>query len=1252
MRKTVFTILSFVLCATGLSAHTTIKDAVKINPTTVEVRYNDGRLLTVDFYGDNIVRLYRDDKSDVMHDPEAAHPARILTQNPRRNAGTISISQSGKAVSIASRSIRLDFDCTSTLLAITDLRTGRTVLSEKKPVSFAADSYRVTLAKTPNEYFYGGGVQNGRFSHAGHRIEIVNTNSWTDGGVSSPAPFYWSTAGYAVLCHTFAPGAYDFGEKDSTTVVLTHRSDYSDLFVMVDSKPEALLNDYYQLTGNPVLLPKFGFYEGHLNAYNRDYWKETTPGKGIRFEDGKWYTESQKDNGGIRESLNGENNNYPFSARAVVDRYAQADMPLGWVLPNDGYGAGYGQTNSLDGNIANLKAFGDYARSKGVEIGLWTQSQLHPIDRISPLLQRDIIKEVRDAGVRVLKTDVAWVGEGYSFGLNGITDVAQVMPYYGNGARPFIITLDGWAGTQRYAGVWTGDQKGGNWEYIRFHIPTYIGAGLSGLGNVTSDMDGIFGGRNLQVNVRDFEWKTFTPMQLNMDGWGSNPKYPQALGEPATSINRNYLKLKSMLLPYTYSCAFEATHGKPLMRAMMLEAPNAYTFGEATRYQYMFGPSLLVAPIYQATAMKEDGSDIRDGVYLPDGVWYDYFSGEPYQGGRIYNNLDVPLWKIPVFAKAGAIIPMANASNNVHQIDHGLRIFEVYPGPGNAFTLYDDDGTTEAYKHGAYSTTLISTSTDSRRQQMRIVISPSEGHFDGMETRQRTELRVNTWGGEPKGVTVKVNGKKFGGCQTRYEEQPELNRFSTPNSDAAKLSVKKNAQLVIDIPALDITADRVEVTVDGCRQALPLTVVEAPGHAVAAPEVKATAYSLTPKWQPDSDARYREIRFGGMTYTNIRGDSLVFDGLKPNTRYDFEMRKVGDYGAGLWTTFSATTGADPTENALHGLTATLTGTKDMDGFGVAHLFDFAESGDIWHTDYYSRAVPFTLNIDLHQTAQLDRIVYVPRQQGSNGRILDCTLSVSADGKTWTDEGRHTWSNDATKKTVVLADKPTARYLRLAVSQAVGDFGSGSELYVMKEPGTKTVIAGDINQDGVIDANDLTSYMNYTGLRKGDPDFDGYISKGDLNGNGIIDVADISEVATQLEGGISDKTQEKVDGAISLKANKPAFNAGDEVVVTVAGTGLKAVNGVGLNIPYPAQTLQFEKVEPMAVSQMANLTNNRTHHDGTTWIYPTFVNLGEKPTLSGSQTLFTLHFKALRKGRLNLEGVKKMLVDRQGGTKNE
>ena len=513
----------------------TIVSVQQINPTTVDVVFSNNQRMTFDFYGDNIFRMFQDNNGGILRDPEAKPEARILVDTPRRPVSKLDIQDDNGQVTITTGKVRLQLDKSTALLKVTNLTTNKIVFEETKPVVYEKGETILTLKENPDEYFYGGGVQNGRFSHKGKAIAIENQNSWTDGGVASPTPFYWSTNGYGFMWYTFKQGKYDFGATEKNTVKLSHDTDYLDVFYMINDSPVALLNDFYQLTGNPILLPKFGFYQGHLNAYNRDYWVEDE--KGILFEDGKRYKESQKDNGGIKESLNGEKNNYQFSARAVIDRYKNHDMPLGWLLPNDGYGAGYGQTETLDGNIQNLKSLTDYAHKNGVEIGLWTQSDLHPKDSISALLQRDIVKEVRDAGVRVLKTDVAWVGWGYSFGLNGVADVGHIMPYYGNDARPFIISLDGWAGTQRYAGVWSGDQTGGQWEYIRFHIPTYIGSGLSGQPNITSDMDGIFGGKNLVMNTRDFQWKTWTPMELNMDGWGSNEKYPHALGEPATSIN-------------------------------------------------------------------------------------------------------------------------------------------------------------------------------------------------------------------------------------------------------------------------------------------------------------------------------------------------------------------------------------------------------------------------------------------------------------------------------------------------------------------------------------------------------------------------------------------------------------------------------------------------------------------------------------------------------------------------------------------
>ena len=1232
-----------------------IVDVVLLNPTTVEIIYSNQQRLTLDFYGNNIFRLFHDPKGGILRDPVAHPEAQILVDQPRKTVSPLQIGQEAGHVSVSTERILVTFDKNTTLMSVKDLQTGRTVLEEAAPVTFDKKQVTLTLKEQPQEYFYGGGVQNGRFSHKGKTIAIENQNSWTDGGVASPNPFYWSTAGYGILWYTFAQGEYDFGRKQQKLVTLSHRTDYLDLFIMVDEQPVALLNDYYQLTGNPVLLPKFGFYEGHLNAYNRDYWKEDE--KGILFEDGKRYKESQKDNGGIKESLNGEKQNYQFSARAVIDRYKAHDMPLGWLLPNDGYGAGYGQTGSLDGNVQNLKTLTDYARQNGVEIGLWTQSDLHPKEGVEPLLQRDIVKEVRDAGVRVLKTDVAWVGAGYSFGLNGITDVAQIMTYYGNNARPFIISLDGWAGTQRYAGIWSGDQTGGNWEYIRFHIPTYIGSGLSGNPNITSDMDGIFGGKNLVVNTRDFQWKTFTPMQLNMDGWGANEKYPHALGEPATSINRWYLKLKSELMPYTYSIAREAVDGLPMMRALFLEYPNRYTWGKATQYEYLYGPYFLVAPIYQATKADEEGNDVRNGIYLPEGTWIDYFNGDRYEGGRIINNYDAPLWKLPVFVKSGAIIPLANPNNNVHEIDQSLRIYELYPDGYSAFNEYDDDGTTEAYRtEEAFARTYIESQVD-EKGRVTITIHPTEGTFEGMVKEKSTELRVNVTA-QPKKVTARIGSKKVKLTEVAsleafqkgenvffYEEAPNLNRFATPGTPFAEKVITKNPQLRVKLAKTDVTAAATVVTVDGysfepASLLAGTGTLAAPTAAVDAADI--TAYTLKPTWAAVDNADYYEILFDSMTYSTIRDTELLFEDLRPETDYNFQIRAVNKDGYSDWTDFAATTKSDPLEFAIRGITGT-TSIRNQGG-SLRRLFDF-EEGELWHTSYDASSVPFDLVADLNSINQLDKFQYVPRDNAGNGTLLKGIVSYSMDKQNWTEAGSFEWKRDNGVKVFTFSEQPTARYVRLHVTEAVGNFGSGRELYIFKVPETESYLPGDINHDRLVDENDLTSYTNYTGLRQGDADFEGYISNGDLNRNGLIDAYDISTVATRLEGGIAPQRPDTLQGTVMLSIAKKSYKAGETIDIVVRGQGLNGVNALSFALPYDATAYEFAGIEAGAVGEMRNLTNDRLHTNGVKALYPTFVNIGDRKTLQGDSVLFTIRLKAKKDVKFDLKAQDGMLVNK-------
>ena len=1235
------------------------KEVAKVNDTTVEVCFADSTCRVFDFYGDDIVRVFQDPQGGEMRDPVATPEAQILVDNPRRAVTSLTAKEMGNKIVMTTPRIKVVVDKTTQLMKVTDLATRKVVLEETTPATIKEGVATMTVKAADKEYFYGGGMQNGRFSHAGKVIQIINSNNWVDGGVASPTPFYWSTGGYGVMWYTFKKGVYDFNSAADGLVKMQHDGDYLDLFVMVDEGPVALLNDFYQLTGNPVLLPKFGFYEGHLNAYNRDYWTETAEG-GVLFEDGKRYKESQKNNGGVKESLNGEKGNYQFSARAVVDRYAAYDMPLGWVLPNDGYGAGYGQTGTLEGNVENLRQFGEYARERGVEVGLWTQSDLHPVEGIEPLLQRDIIREVRDAGVRVLKTDVAWVGAGYSFGLNGVADVAHVMPEYGNDARPFIISLDGWAGTQRYAGLWSGDQTGGNWEYIRFHIPTYIGSGLSGQPNVSSDMDGIFGGKNVPVNVRDFQWKTFSPMQLNMDGWGANEKYPQALGEPATSINRSYLKWKSVIMPYTYSIARESVDGMPMVRAMFLDTENAYTLGKATQYQYMFGPWYLIAPIYQATAADAEGNDVRHGIYLPEGMWVDYFSGEHYKGGRIINSYDAPLWKQPVFVKAGAIVPLTHPHNNVAEIDQALRIYDLYPYGETSFTEYDDDGRTQAYLAGAFVETEINSQV--KKGKAVISIAPTTGAFEGFVPEKRTEMRIYM-DAAPKGVSAVVGGAKvelaavasaeeFAQADNAYyfEAEPELNQFSTPGTEAAEVSIKGAPRLMVKVAATNTTQNAVEVTVDGYQFSVADPLVANTG-ALTVPVINFTEenvepYALTPSWEMQPEADYYEIEFNGMVYSTIRDSKLRFEDLKAETEYTFRMRAVNAAGASKWAVAKVQTLANPLEFAIPGIKAETT-CKNQPGQGVNKFFDYDEAS-IWHTDWAGGAVPFTMEIDLGGVNVLDKLEYLPREDGGNGTLLQGAISYSTDRKAWSEPIAFNWAGDGTVKTITFDGKSAARYMKMDITAARGNFGSGREMYIFKVPGTETVLQGDINHDGRVDMDDFTSYMNYTGLRAGDSDFDGYISGGDINENGLIDAYDISCVGVVARGGAKTSGMGALAGKLELVAPK-SIREGEEVKVIIRGAGLNEVNAWSVALPYDAAQLEYVKTSAVGTKDMENLTYDRLHKNGQKALYPTFVNTGNKATLSGNGTLVEITFKARQSGELNLQMLDAMLVDKKLNT---
>ena len=384
-----------------------------------------------------------------------------------------------------------------------------------------------------------------------------------------------------------------------------------------------------------------------------------------------------------------------------------------------------------------------------------------------------------------------------------------------------------------------------------------------------------------------------------------------------------------------------------------------------------------------------------------------------------------------------------------------------------------------------------------------------------------------------------------------------------------------------------------------------------------------------------------------MLYTTIKNTELLFEDLKAETSYSFKIRSVNKDGYSDWAAFHATTKSNPLEFALQGIIGETT-AANQGGQKINKLFDYDEN-NTWHTKYGVNSVPFELTMDLRTINQLDKFHYLPRTDAGNGTILKGTVYYSMDKENWIEAGTFDWAKDNEVKVFTFANHPTARYIKLSITSALGGYGSGRELYVFKVPGTESYLPGDINNDRLIDMNDFTSYMNYTGLRQGDADFEGYVSNGDINRNGLIDAYDISVIATRLRGGIDKKEVEKIAGTIKISTAKQNYNKDEIIEIQVKGNNLRSVNAISFALPYNQQDYEFVGVELQNMQDMENLTNDRLHTNGEKALYPTFVNIGNKESLEGNLDLFVLKFKAKHKLKFDLKAQDGILVDKNLNT---
>jgi alpha-glucosidase (family GH31 glycosyl hydrolase) len=313
--------------------------------------------------------------------------------------------------------------------------------------------------------------------------------------------------------------------------------------------------------------------------------------------------------------------------------------------------------------------------------------------------------------------------------------------------RPFALHRNGYPGMQRYASfLWSGDVSS-TWETLKTHIPIAINTGLSGIPYWGTDIGGFVPTRELtaELYTRWFQfgalcplfrshgrtWKLRLPWGWNMgnpgpvevSGYaqGATPDESQLHDARVEPICRKYLELRYRLLPYLYSAVREATKtGMPVMRALWLHYPDDPA-AVARADVFLWGRDILAAPVVEQGAKERR-------LYLPRGIWHDYWSGERHDGGREIARA-VELDTLPLYVRAGAILPVGPVRQyTAEKVDEPLSI-AIYPGADGSFLLYDDDGSTFDYRKGQWLG--IQMAWNDRQRRLSLRLAPGSRLIDG-----------------------------------------------------------------------------------------------------------------------------------------------------------------------------------------------------------------------------------------------------------------------------------------------------------------------------------------------------------------------------------------------------------------------------------------------------------------------------------------------------------------------------------------
>ena len=609
-------------------------------------------------------------------------------------------------------------------VSLTDI-AGKTIVADlTQATQFAGRGFTLRKALPISEHIFGMGDKTGVLDRRGYTF--TNWNSDTFGYTPSTDPIYKSIPFYVSIG---APGGayglfldntwrstFDFGHKDAGAIEISAVDGPIDYYLIAGPTMRDVVRRYTDLTGKPPLAPLWSL------GYQQSRWSYMSDAE-VRGVAGR-FRQEQFPIDVIWLDIDYQDHNRPFTvnkatfpnmSKLVADMGSQGirlvpitDLHVAY-LPKQGYApfdsgiAGQNFVHKADGSLyvapvwPGPSVFPDFTRASTRAwwgslykdfiddgfAGFWNDMNEPAVfDTPTKTMPLDNVHRIESDDFAPRNASHAEIHNVY--GMENTRGTFEGMKRWRPNQRPFVMTRASFAGGQRYAVTWTGDNSA-TWDHLRLCVEQLINLGLSGFAYSGCDVGGFTGGPSPELMTRWFEVAAFSPIFRDHSTKDSPRAEPWVDGPAQLAIRKHYVEERYRLLPYIYALAEQNSRtGDPLMRPVLYDYPDALDGGCDLSMTFTLGRSLLVA------GPPKPESPEKFDICLPKGGWYDYWTGQPVSAAKLSESpkLDV----LPVFVRAGTILPRQPLVQSTMEKPNGPLDLDVYPGPDCGGELYFDDG--------------------------------------------------------------------------------------------------------------------------------------------------------------------------------------------------------------------------------------------------------------------------------------------------------------------------------------------------------------------------------------------------------------------------------------------------------------------------------------------------------------------------------------------------------------------------------